>query len=541
MRGMVWCLLAISILGIVGSTFFVPRDGATTPSRESAPPVPERGIPIAPRLDAAAPDSARVELSANVATVPSETRAETSIARERATWLSGRVLDAATNEPIAGARVRIAGDPGAPPRATATTDARGVYRTNDFVRANVAEDVVVVAPDTIPQRFDGVPVRVGAVERDFLVERNGVLTALVLDVETLAPVAGATVRAEVSPEEDEVAVTDAEGRATIRGAGRAGLAFTLSARKPGYFGTRRFLESPLARAGAQLEFRVGRECRIEAIALDAAGSPNGGSLLLELTTLFSSRQLVAALPVSLPAGLDLEYRWTTARVLDDSGRAVFGELPPLPVARVWLRVDDRIRRSVAVSPFTACGQTRRVDFSTAEIRDPTKIVGRLTMNGAPAKAEATWEIAGARSAIALVADESGEYRIDDVPPGVVTLTMVASATGERRTIEIAVGVGQTVRADFDFLRDGTRIAGRVVDEVGIPLPAAAILAVPHGRRDVAARLATTTDSLGRFELRGLEDGAWYWVEASASGVSTRGVQTESGRVGIEIRLPPAAK
>jgi len=546
MRVAVWALGGMASILAIGCWLFGDGGEPESPPIGADSAAPSDSVDHEPPRLATGSESTRAEIAAGIEAAPIPTSPgdspRVSDPTNRTAWLVGRVLDAATHEPIEGARIIVPSDEYSEPRALAISAADGSYRTADFIRANSRGPVVVGAPNTLSQHFEDVPTAMGENVYDFRIDRAGPLYLRVDDAETRAPVEGVTIWCDAWPHLVEIARTDGYGRAVLLGAERLRRsAATLRARKPGYFGTLRFFDpSDVADRTSEVEFLVGRECRIEATALDVAGSPHGGRLALNLSdrVALSSDALEQGLPFEMPEGLDLEYRWHESRALDDSGRGVLEALPPLPFAQVWLHVDDRVRRYVAIEPFTACGQIRLVDFEEATVRDPGALAGRLTDDLGPAKASIELESSTTRRSLELEAKSDGTYRIDDIDPGIVTVFVKSNSTGEVRSLTLAIAPGATVYADFHFPRDPTRMVGRVESTTGAAVPGAEVVVTLLLGREEKTLGTTRTDGSGRFELRGLEDGVRYWIEATAAGFSNRGAEYFSGRVDVRIVLEP---
>lgn len=546
MRVAVWTLGGVA--SILAIAWWLIGDGGepeSLPSGVDLAAPSDRADHEPPRL-ATGSESTRAEIAAGIEAAPIPTSPDDSPRASdptgRTAWLVGRVLDAATDQPIEGARIIVPSDEPFEPRALAISAADGSYRTTDFVRANSRQSVVVGAPNTLSQRFEDVPTAMGENVYDFRIDRAGTLYLRVDDAETRGPVEGVTIWCDAWPHLMEIARTDGYGRAALLGAERLRQTpMTLRARKPGYFGTLRFFDpSDIANRTSEVEFLVGRECRIEATALDVAGSPHGGRLALNLSdrVALSSSALEQGLPFAMPEGLDLEYRWHESDALDESGRGVLEALPPLPFSRVWLHVGDRVRRYVAIEPFTECGQIRRVEFEKATVRDPGALAGRLTDDLGPTKASIELESSTTRRSLEVAAKSDGTYRIDDIDPGIVTVFVKSNSTGEVRTLTLAIAPGATVYADFHFPRDPTRMVGRVESTTGAGVPGAEVVATILRGRAEKTLGTTRTDGSGRFEFRGLEDGVGYWIEATAAGFSNRGAECFSGRVDVRIVLEP---
>ena len=106
-----------------------------------------------------------------------------------------------------------------------------------------------------------------------------------------------------------------------------------------------------------------------------------------------------------------------------------------------------------------------------------------------------------------VVDASGEYRLDDLPPGPVVVSASAPSHAPSDDLEVTIPEPPGVAtADFD-LRPGGRVTGQVVDRATrAPIPGAAVQV--EGRAGVGGSVIallgeTAAGPDGRFELSGL--------------------------------------
>ncbi|HEX5720596.1 MAG TPA: carboxypeptidase-like regulatory domain-containing protein [Thermoanaerobaculia bacterium] len=130
-------------------------------------------------------------------------------------------------------------------------------------------------------------------------------------------------------------------------------------------------------------------------------------------------------------------------------------------------------------------------------------------------------------------DGDGRYRLDAVPPG--TRLFRADSEGFRERVrELEVRAGEN-GLDFE-LEGGAEVTGRVVDDDGVPVPAAAVVLHEGGGSWNLPNAVSRPD--GSFTLTGVADGT-YRIAAEKEGFAlTQGQElTVAGNVsGVEIRL-----
>jgi hypothetical protein len=140
--------------------------------------------------------------------------------------------------------------------------------------------------------------------------------------------------------------------------------------------------------------------------------------------------------------------------------------------------------------------------------------------------------------VSVIADDTGSYELTDLAPS--TYRLIASKAGFSpirtddpasmqppfgSTREIPVGDGET-RDHVDVrLARWVTLSGRIVDEIGDPLPGASVellrLRYQAGRRRLVGTVPTSrlTDDLGRYRLFGVAPGN-YIVSASVGAVAS---------------------
>jgi len=112
-------------------------------------------------------------------------------------------------------------------------------------------------------------------------------------------------------------------------------------------------------------------------------------------------------------------------------------------------------------------------------------------------------------------DANGDYTLDNVPPGDVTIDFAKDGfVTKRKSVEVAAG--KDARVDVDLDR-GREVHGRVADKSGQPIAGARVAAATTTAPFAAS---ATSDSDGQFTISGLEDGH-YRISAQKNGyVST---------------------
>ena len=188
---------------------------------------------------------------------------------------------------------------------------------------------------------------------------------------------------------------------------------------------------------------------------------------------------------------------------DADGRFSNDELQPGSDYR--LRVDHREYLSFSGDPFDI---SETVDLGTIELLEGLSIEGRIvTVDQQPVKTASidVFQRAGdGRSSVRENehADADGEFAILGLPDGEYEVRVTSPGFG-RRTSE-SVRLDHKTKAPFVvvLLGEGSSYRGRVVDDLGAPVPGARVEAgYPQGLFS-----ATYADSTGRFTFRGLVEG-----------------------------------
>jgi hypothetical protein len=200
------------------------------------------------------------------------------------------------------------------------------------------------------------------------------------------------------------------------------------------------------------------------------------------------------------------------------------------------------------------GAEERVDFV---LGGGAAVFGTVTRNGQPvvgaqtiAMLKGTTFITMTGSVGSATTGKQGEYRIEDLAPGVYQLwIMLEEENGSKRIVrEVEIG---TQDVQFDIaLGGGGAVSGMVFDSTGSPVEAADIALRPAvGAQDPLEAVnamvtsmgdAAKTDTLGAFQLTDLSPGS-YHVLVSKQGYATQVVPLEyaGGYVsGVRVQLQP---
>jgi protocatechuate 3,4-dioxygenase beta subunit len=119
-------------------------------------------------------------------------------------------------------------------------------------------------------------------------------------------------------------------------------------------------------------------------------------------------------------------------------------------------------------------------------------------------------------------DDNGRFELNELPAGRYTLTVsktgfVTLSYGQRRPLQagtpLQLGDGQQIDGiDFRLPR-GSVIAGRIYDELGDPMPGAAVRVLRYqyaqGERQLVPAGAAQTDDQGAYRVWGLNPGEYY--------------------------------
>jgi protocatechuate 3,4-dioxygenase beta subunit len=133
----------------------------------------------------------------------------------------------------------------------------------------------------------------------------------------------------------------------------------------------------------------------------------------------------------------------------------------------------------------------------------------------------------------IFTDPSGNFRLDGVEPGMVTITAKADGKAPSRKSGLKVVSDQVTEAGTIILDDGRALRGRVVAaKDDAPVPGATVsVSVPQGMMMTSGRDSTAAMAIsgldGRFEILGLEPKA-YTVDATQPDYSTNTGRVEIG-------------
>lgn len=150
-------------------------------------------------------------------------------------------------------------------------------------------------------------------------------------------------------------------------------------------------------------------------------------------------------------------------------------------------------------------------FSISDTGDPVAI--------RRARKAGRWETRRTRS------DDDGRFRIPSLPPG--AWRIVARARGRSKAAKdpiVVLSRGEARKGLKLVLRKGLSIEGRIVNEVGEPIPMVSIRGKFEGKLppgSVEGQSAATTALDGRFELSGLHAGPYLLTAHPTSGVQRK--------------------
>ncbi|MCU0724416.1 MAG: carboxypeptidase regulatory-like domain-containing protein [Planctomycetes bacterium] len=370
--------------------------------------------------------------------------------------ITGTVVDAATEAPVEGAWVSVAGDSG-------RTDAGGRFDLTDVkpgdqeLSASADGYVAARLPVSVKagEETGGVVVRMSTGEQ---------LVVIVTRASDGSPVEGAHVQAggavPVAASPGENRGTDAQGMAVVRGLLPGPVTVSVSA--DGL--AAKEVEGVVVPAAEPLRVALGLGGTVRVRVLDDAGRPAGGRMVL------------------LGRGGDMGGGQQT----DAEGRTTFAHVEPGEVvvalvafdAAGGFGFDSRTRKVMVVE-----GEDVSVEFGPeTEVR--VKLSGRLLDRGKPVSgrmvillpAEMEGGFAELMGGLKMVnTDGEGRFSVDRLAPGRYWL-MSGGMGGEEMGagIPVTIGEGGDVRQDFEL--PAGRLAGKVTDaETGAAVPGAKVL------------------------------------------------------------------
>lgn len=177
---------------------------------------------------------------------------------------------------------------------------------------------------------------------------------------------------------------------------------------------------------------------------------------------------------------------------------------------------------------------------TLEVRLLT-VEGSVRLGGEPLTATLWFGGRSGTLSVKMESDEKGRFHGVLPQPGLWRIEVAATEPPVRIRIQEEVWAGRAGKASLDLDLPDTHIFGNVVDEQGRPAPGAYVIL---GGQE--ADQTQKTDEAGKFEIRGLSEGAVWLAAESLSQKKVSGrtfaTLTEGREVGpIELRLQPVER
>jgi len=444
-------------------------------------------------------------------------------------WVTGRVLDAASRRPLAGALVWTEA-------AAVRTGADGTFRLAAGRRRDLA--IAAVAAEhgrrtlVLPQEEGSVTLALppaGALVESGNLERRRRLPAAAPAARVLTgrvvgpagrPVAGAWVEAARSQD----AETDGDGRFRLAGL-PSGATVSLLARAPGLRGA-----LTIATAGP-VEIRLAAAATLEGRVTDAGGHPAAG-----VPVLLGPRR---GDPGEESPAADLVAAGSARTLTDDDGRYRLDSLEPVRSFAAALRPGGR-RLAGAVVDLRA-GANRLDLIQPPEIA----VTGRvLDEKGAPvAAARVFLEGAEPEDRWLVIAAADGAFRLAGIPDGDYRLSVFAKGLAQPEPQDVRVA-GAPVQGIELRLGRGVTITGKLTGIETAELNGLMILAEeaerPGLRKDARSprsrRLGLAAPD-GRYRIPDLPPGRWKVTGRTAAGrqaLASVDVAPGSGETALDL-------
>lgn len=408
--------------------------------------------------------------------------------------VSGRVVDKTTRQPVTSFEAGISSSGGGvgmvmmfSPRMRPFTSEDGSFLLEN-VPAGSQIQLLVAAPGYTTARLPNVKVEEGKEVADLTVELDrGVRVGGRVTGPEGGPLSGVSVRIDVGtsrggmpppPMNRSGAVTDSNGEYSIEAVEAGEKMFIFN--RTGYVSVTKSVT--LSGSEARVDAQLGSGVRVSGVVVTEGGAP------------------VEDASVSARSGAEAaSYRGTRT---DANGGFVLEGLAP-----------GRYRFSASKTGY-ATGEVEDVDVSTTsmvriQLRTGGTVTGHVTGLTAAELQQAIVMVNSVNSYASAAVDASGNYRVDGAPTGTVRI-MARTRTGigggrssqmQSRQLE----PGQSIQADIDFGL-GSIVTGRVARD-GKPVDGAMVGFIPKGIVGQSAGSATT-DSGGRYEISGLQDGKY---------------------------------
>jgi hypothetical protein len=432
--------------------------------------------------------------------------------------VAGRVLDAATRQPVADARLDLGC------RVAARTAADGGFRL--AVRAT-EKGALASAPGYLPAFLD---LEDSAAAGPFTVtlQPAAALTVRVVD-EQGAAVAGAQIVAFPSPGGDAGPLqgTSGTGGTARLGPAAVGRRYEVTAERDGFAAGRVVVPAVRAPTTA-VEVVLTRGTTVVGRLVGDGGEPVAGGEVSLQREADTSAGLARTLQAPLRAAADAEGRFALHR---------------LTAGRYRLTVRAPGRSTAIDLPVEIPEGVAEVDLGTLSLAAGAALEGRVVDDSDRPVAGA--RIVASNRAGALPAVESGAdggFRVPDLEPGQAALRVQKDGFVEVTLSGLTVPSPEPVVVR---LRTARALTGRVVGPRGQGVAGAAVRRLGGDARAVPSSSASIahTDADGRFRAEGLEIGP-LTLQVEAAGYLTRRLQTEipADRDGgpLEIVLEPGA-
>ncbi len=412
----------------------------------------------------------------------------------------------------------------------ARTDGDGVA-TFDAL-ASGAGQVRVTHPAHRVHVVDVVPVVAGeAHDVSVVLEPAGRLSGRVVDAASGRPLTDATVVASIPsaptlPPADPV-TTSADGAFAVPDCAGPNDRLHLVARRAGYVDAE-VLRAARDEGDLVIAMRRGRPRRVEGRVLDANGTAAAGAGV----ELGAAAGVLDVDPTSTRANARGEYAIDLPTAAAPGG---------LWIARATT-ANGEIGLATFVVPRDEDSMIPRVDIVTAPVgalagtivdADGSGALGAevrlepITEHATPSTRLLLREMARDGSALTAVTDADGRFEAFGLPVASYAVTARRAGMVARSTEPVAVRAHEVASIELR-LAEGGRIAGRVVDEAGAPIPGVSLRALPDGGATAPGHGATTvrSDGLGRFEFAGLVWGR-FRIAATRTGWSSIGGETRA--------------
>ncbi len=445
--------------------------------------------------------------------------------------LCGRVLDAATREPIEEAKV-FRGDSGA-----VTTDRAGAYAFDD-VPIDTGIGLDVVHPD-YPTQHESILLRgKEGGSRDILLDRGFVVRLCIVDRVSMTPIEGARIEGLGLGREDERTLSDSAGGFAFRATHRQQI--TMEVSKPDYFATAWRWEAWEPKADETIVIPLYRGARVRGTVVDADHHPIPDVAVHAVVDDVRANPVdgvAEAARLGTPGVLviNTERQGTTHGVSDALGRFVLFVVPSEKAYEIEARHDEyAVERT---RPFHVDSPESHPSFDIELERGGT-LEGRVTRNSRPWIDDEVVLKDASGHTVNAHPGALGQYRFERVHSGDSHILLRSLEGRESDESVVHVEVGRVTVHDFARNAEITTLRGSVVDESGRRLTGIRVIATAELDDGRDPRYGIT-DSSGAFEFELEGSGPFRFVaERGAARVEERRVDPSRGDV--RLVLPTAA-